>query len=114
MSQPETERERLKRIRDHNKTVLYGDLNDPTPRETLNMRDLDLDTSYVGKIEIRPGPERPPRLMRWQHPPGEPLIDYAQLPQGWSMHDDDLDPEYGFVLASSILKNSRFPKYLNG
>jgi hypothetical protein len=106
MSQPETEGERrLKRIRDHNKTILYGDLNDPTPRESLNIRDLDLDTSYVGKVEIRTGTKRPPRLERWQHPPGPPLIDYAQLPQGWSMHDDDLDPEYGFVLVSSILKD---------
>lgn len=79
--------------------IAYGSINDPTPRKILDVKDLNLDRSYVGG-EIGPPlegqgplPERPARK-RWQHKGRRPLVDYALLPADWSAYDDDLDEQY--------------------
>lgn len=79
--------------------IAYGSVNDRTPRIILDVKDLNLDQSYVGgstgpPLEGQgPLPEKPARK-RWRHDGPEPITDCALLPADWSAYDDDLDEQY--------------------
>lgn len=61
--------------------------------EEIDVDDLDLDVSYVGKIKLPDPPERPKRK-RWTHKGAEPIMLIKDVPQGWNTEEPDLDPEY--------------------
>lgn len=71
-----------------------GSPSDPTERKKLNVDDLDLEVSYVGKYQLPEGrTARPPRQPRWKAPRNKPLTDASRLPAGWNDEEPDLDPE---------------------
>ncbi|CEO58603.1 hypothetical protein PMG11_03314 [Penicillium brasilianum] len=61
-------------------------------KEEINVDDLDLDVSYVGKIKLPDPPERPKRK-RWTHKGAEPIMQMQDVPQGWNTEEPDLDPD---------------------
>lgn len=75
-----------------NSQTIIGSPSDPFPRTILNVDDLDLHQSYVGKVAL-PGRQLPARQTRWRHPGPEPLQDQTQVPEGWNSQEPDLDKE---------------------
>ena len=53
-----------------------------------NFKDLDLDTSYVGKL---PNPDQPTRPDRQQWEYIEEEIAAGKLPAGWNYEEPDID-----------------------
>ncbi|KAJ5587713.1 uncharacterized protein N7459_003478 [Penicillium hispanicum] len=67
---------------------------DPTERKKLNVDDLDLEISYVGKYRLpEANKTRPPRQPRWKAPRNKPVTDVSRLPAGWNDMEPDLDPD---------------------
>ncbi|KAJ5580244.1 uncharacterized protein N7459_006229 [Penicillium hispanicum] len=71
--------------------ILYGSPDDPTPRIKVDVKDLDLEKSYVS--EWKPTRIVRPPKKRWQWFENEPLYDYSKAPKDWTCFDDDLDPD---------------------
>lgn len=57
----------------------------------LNIMDLDLDVSYVGKV-APPAPSVRGQRERWMNP-GPTINDEYNVPPGWHEEEPDLDPE---------------------
>ncbi|KAJ5702859.1 hypothetical protein N7488_010407 [Penicillium malachiteum] len=61
---------------------------------SINVKDLDLDVSYVGKVPEAelPLPKERPERTRWINK-GEIINNSNDVPQGWTSVESDLDPE---------------------
>lgn len=57
----------------------------------IDFKDLDLDTSYVGKL---PKPDQPTRPDRQQWEYIEEEIAAGKLPAGWNYEEPDIDQQY--------------------
>ncbi|KAJ5358668.1 uncharacterized protein N7496_011081 [Penicillium cataractarum] len=60
--------------------------------EEIDIDDLDLNVSYVGKISLPSPPVRPKRK-RWTHTGKKPITLMEKVPRGWNDQEPDLDPE---------------------
>lgn len=60
--------------------------------EVINVDDLDLNVSYVGKINMPSPPVRPKRK-RWTHKGKKPITLMTKVPRGWNDQEPDLDPD---------------------
>lgn len=66
--------------------------DEPPAWQNIKVEDLDLDVSYVGKIE---SPKRCalPKRKRWTHDGDESLLNPEDLPRKWTSEEPDLDHE---------------------
>ncbi|KAJ5088216.1 hypothetical protein N7456_011832 [Penicillium angulare] len=65
--------------------------HEPSSAKTsVNISDLDLDVSYVGKIV--PAPSIRGQRKRWSNP-GPTINNQYDVPPGWDDKEPDLDPE---------------------
>lgn len=82
----------------------HGSPWDSTPRKTLYFANLDiskdftLDTDYMNKVlehdkKLASEKPKPKKRVGRPGPLGLPLVDPAQLPEGWSPREPDLDEE---------------------
>lgn len=62
----------------------------------ISFKDLDLDTSYVGKVL---GPDRSARPGRQEWEYVEEDISAGKLPMGWNYEEPDLDKQYVLILS---------------
>ena len=60
--------------------------------EEINVDDLNLNVSYVGKIDL-PSPPARPKRKRWTHTVKKPITLMTKVPRGWNDQEPDLDPE---------------------
>ncbi|CAG8902680.1 unnamed protein product [Penicillium egyptiacum] len=61
----------------------------PAPLDPAAL-ELDLQKSYEGQIQP---PSLPKRQTRWRQPATNPIVDLADVPQGWNSNEPDLDPD---------------------
>jgi len=75
---------------------------DPLVREKVDIKDLDLDASYVDSIprpslnetRVNFDPEEPqPKRKRWQRNGKKMINNIKDLPKGWDATEPDLDPK---------------------
>lgn len=69
---------------------------DQIERKAIRIEDLNLDEAHdplLGSTIEPPPVKKGPRHTRWQHTGREPITDVADLPEGWSMTEPDLDPQ---------------------
>jgi hypothetical protein len=66
--------------------------NEPPAWQKIEVENLDLDVSYVGKIDPHKRRAQPKRK-RWTHNGDEPIINPQEVHRGWNMEEPDLDPE---------------------
>ncbi|KAJ5933579.1 hypothetical protein N7454_005908 [Penicillium verhagenii] len=79
-------------VKELNERIAEGYVTDVTERELLKIEDLDLDVEYGVKEPLQRY-RVPPVRKRWRHKGPEPLNDPLDLPNDWSMYDDDVDPQ---------------------
>lgn len=67
--------------------------HDGTDRRILDVKDLELKSSWKRKLEFIPEPERLKKYRPWAYEERmKPANDAENLPEDWHMNDDDLDP----------------------
>ncbi|KAJ6013967.1 hypothetical protein N7540_008558 [Penicillium herquei] len=66
-------------------------MEDKIFNSSIQVKDLDLDVSYVGKIKLPP-PTKQPERKRWINN-GEIINNSQDVPRGWTSAESDLDPE---------------------